>query len=120
MHLTLSPIRGLPGQAETILSVSGDVLTIDGVAVDFAELVPAGGEFHPDPGDHPFIGSIIRVNSDIHATVRVVLGDDAEPHQPTDPEHWIVAVTEGPVAIPALRRPEPEPEPEPEIDGEAE
>lgn len=110
MQLTLSPIRGLPGQAETALSVAGDVLTIDGVPVDFTTLVPEGGEFHPDPGDHPFIGAITRVDGEIRATIRVVLGDDAEPYQPTDPAHWIVTVTEGPVEIPALRRPEPEPE----------
>lgn len=102
MHLTLSPIRGLPGQPETTLAVAGNVLTLDGEAYDLSA-VPEGGRFDPDPGDHPFIGSITRAGGTLRATLRVVLGDDAAPHQPTDPAHWIIAEAAGPVAIPAWR-----------------
>ena len=107
MHLTLSPSRGLPGQPETVLSVAGDVLTCDGVAYDLID-VPEGGEGWPDPeGDHPFIGAIRRIDGEVHATVRVFLGADAAPRQPTDWEHWTVTVADGPVTIPAIRIEEP-------------
>lgn len=112
MKLTLSPQAGLPGQPETELSVAGDVLTVDGVAFDLST-VPEGGEAMPD-GDHPFIGPITRQGGVIHATVRVVLGDTAADHQPVDPAHWVVEVADGPVAIPAVRKPVTELEPEPE------
>ena len=103
MRLTLSPIRGLPGQVETTLSISGDVLWVDGTSVDFGSLVPDGGEFHPDEGDHPFIGVISRIDGEIQATVRVVLGDDTAPDQPIDPAHWLITATDGPVSVPAIR-----------------
>ncbi|PWE26519.1 hypothetical protein C4N9_21600, partial [Pararhodobacter marinus] len=100
MHLILSAVRGLPGQAETALSVAGDVLTIDGVAYDLGP-VPEGGRATPAPGDHPFIGLITREGGEIHATVRVMLDDTAAPDQPASP--WAVTVTSGPVTIPADR-----------------
>ena len=109
MHLTLFPIHGLPEQAETTLAVSGHVLAYNGTAVDLGALVPEGGQFIPDEGDHPFIGAISRIDGEIHATVGVVLGADAAPHQPVDPAHWTVIATDGPVAIPAVRIAQEEP-----------
>ncbi|WP_370204647.1 hypothetical protein [Pararhodobacter marinus] len=100
MHLTLSPIRGLPGQPETVISVAGDVVTIDGVVYDLAP-VPEGGRATPAPGAHPFIGAITREAGEIRATIRVVLNDTAAPDQPASP--WAVTVTSGPVTIPADR-----------------
>ncbi|WP_210404006.1 hypothetical protein [Pararhodobacter marinus] len=94
MHLTLSPIRGLPGQPETVISVAGDVLTIDGVAYDLGA-VPEGGRATPAPGAHPFVGAITREGGLIRATIRVVLDDTAAPDQPASP--WAVTVTSGPV-----------------------
>lgn len=105
MHLTLSPIRGLPGQAETVLSVAGDVLSVDGTAYDLTA-VPEGGLAEPS-GTHPFTGSITREGGVIRCGVRVILGDDAAPDQPTDPAHWVVTVASGPVTIPASRLEEP-------------
>ena len=104
MHLILSPIRGLPGQAETAISVAGDVLTIDGVAYDLGP-VPEGGRATLVPGDHPFIGAVNRTGGVIQATIRVVLDDTAAPNQPASP--WAVTVTSGPVPIPADRIEEP-------------
>lgn len=101
MKITLSPQRGLPGQPETALHVSGDTVTVDGAAHDFSA-VPEGGA--QDAPDAPFEGAITREGGMIHATVRVILGDDAASAQPTDPAHWIVEVTDGPVTIPALRQ----------------
>ena len=106
MHLTISPIRGLPGQPETALSVAGDMLTCDGVAYDLSS-VPEGGEGWPE-GDTPIIGPIRRIDGVIHATIRVTLGDDALPSQPIDPAHWVLPDASGPITIPAARKPEPE------------
>ena len=103
MKLALSPQVGLPGQPETKLHVAGDVLTIDGTPYDLSP-VPEGGEATAE--DSPITGKITREGGTLHATVRVVLGDDAESNQPTDPAHWIVENASGDVAIPALRKPE--------------
>ena len=103
MHLILSPLRGLPGQPETLLSVAGDVLTCDGIAYDLSA-VPEGGEGWPE-GDHPFIGALRREGGVIHATVRVTLGATADPMQPASP--WIIPAASGPVTIAAARIEEP-------------
>ncbi|MFN4100109.1 MAG: hypothetical protein ACK4GT_10065 [Pararhodobacter sp.] len=103
MQLTLSPIRGLPGQPETALSVDGEVLTCDGVAYDLSP-VPEGGLAAPG-GVHPFIGTLTRVDGMIQARLRVVLGDDAAPEQPSDPALWSMVVTRGPVSLPHIRLP---------------
>lgn len=105
MILTLSPVRGLPGQPETTLSVAGDVLTVDATPHDLSP-VPEGGEGWPD-GEHPFVGPIRRVAGVIHATVIVRLGDTAAPDQPDSP--WVLEVAKGAVAIPAARLPEVQP-----------
>lgn len=100
MKLTLSPARGLPGQAETRISVAGDSLTVDGTVYDLSP-VPEGGEAQPGGDDHPFIGTILRQDGVIACTLRVVLGPDAAAEQPG--EAWVVEGAEGPVSIPALR-----------------
>lgn len=105
MILTLSPQRGLPGDPETVLSVAGDVLTIDGTDYDLSA-IPEGGE--GEWPDSPLVGVITRQSGVIHATVLVRLGDTAAPDQPDSP--WTVEA-DGPVTIPAARKPEPEPEP---------
>ena len=107
MKITLSPMRGLPGQPATKLHVAGDVLTIDGTPYDLSS-VPEGGE--GEWPDSPITGKITRQDGTLHVTVRVVLGDDAESNQPTDPAHWVIENASGDVAIPALRKPEPEAE----------
>jgi len=109
MILTLIPQAGLPGQAETVLSVAGDVLTVDGVAYDLSP-VPEGGEGLPSPApnrEHPFIGAIRRAGGRLHASVIVRLGQTASRDQPV--EAWVVTAPDGPVEIPALRMPDPRP-----------
>ena len=103
MQITLSPSRGLPGQPETVLSVAGDGLTVDGTVYDLSA-VPEGGLAIPE-GTHPFIGPITREGGEIRCTLRVVLGDDAAPDQPQDPACWTLRVAAGPVAIPTSRIP---------------
>ena len=105
MHLKLSPQMGLPGQPEMTVHVAGDVITIDGTPYDLSA-IPEGGEGWPK-GDSLFIGPITRQDGELNATVRVVLGDDAADDQPTDWAHWTVPVANGPVTIPAIRKPEP-------------
>ena len=105
MHLTLSPIRGLPGQPETALHVMGNVLTIDGTPHDLS-LVTEDGEC--EWPDSPIIGRITRKGRALHLAVQVVPGDDAMNDQPTNPAHWVIANASGHVVIPAQRKPEPE------------
>lgn len=99
MRLTLTPQIGLPGQAETVIRAAGEVLTVDGVPYDLSP-IPEGGEGWPE-GEHPFVGPIRRIGGRIHATVRVILGPDAAPHQPDS--LWTVAAEDGPIAIPYAR-----------------
>ena len=101
MKLTLSPQAGLPGQPETTLHGAGDVLTIDGMPYDLSP-VPEGGE--GEWPDSPITGEITRQGGTLHVTVRVVLGDDAESNQPTDPAHWVIENASGDVVIPAVRK----------------
>ena len=104
MHITLSPMRGLPGQAETEITVSGDTITVDGTSYDLSA-VPEGGEATPQSDGHPFVGKITRTSGVIHCGVSVRYDDTAESNQPTDPAHWIVDVSDGPMTIPVLRKP---------------
>lgn len=104
MQITLSPIRGLPGQSETTISVNGDTITVDGMPYDLSA-VPEGGEATPEGDDHPFIGAITRQAGEIYCTVRVRLDDTAMPNQPRDPAHWAISATSGAVEIPAIRKP---------------
>lgn len=100
MQLRLEPQSALPGHPETTLYVSGDVLTVDGIAYDLS-LVPEGGEGRWD--DTPLVGPIRRINGEIHVSVVVQLGETAEDKQPDSP--WNVAISAGSVVIPAKRRP---------------
>jgi hypothetical protein len=99
MHLTLSPMRGLPVQPETTLHVAGDVLTIDGTPYDLSP-IPEGGE--GEWPDSPIIGRITRQDGILQATVQVALGDDAASNQPGSP--WVIDNAGGTVPIPAARK----------------
>lgn len=101
MNLSFHLQAGLPGQAETQASVSGDILTVDGVAYDLGS-VPDGGDATP-AGTHPFVGQISRAGGVIHAAVRWVYDTaTAEPAQgATVPS---ASVTSGTVPDPVQRR----------------
>jgi hypothetical protein len=101
MILTLIPQRGLPGQPETTIHVTGDVLTVNGIAYDLS-IIPDGGEGIPE-GEHPFAGPISREDDVLHASVIVRLDDTAAFDQPDSP--WTVIAFDGPVFIPAARKP---------------
>ena len=102
MKLTLSPVAGLPGANETLASVAGDVLTVDGIAYDLSS-VPEGGEATPEGTDHPFVGTITRQAGEIVAAIRWTYGDDAARNQPTDPAYWTADLSDGPVPSPIVK-----------------
>jgi hypothetical protein len=101
MHLTLSPMRGVPGQPEMTIHVTGDTITLDGTPYDLSA-VPEGGEGWPE-GDTPFTPPIRRVSGVIHAAIIARLGDTAASDQPDS--LWIIPDAEGKVVIPATRKP---------------
>jgi hypothetical protein len=87
--LILSPQAG---SRDTAISVSGDVLTIDGNVIDFSQL----GEGEQCDTDAPLIGTARRVDGVI--TVGVLLQYDsetAEPMQSTDPADYVIELTSG-------------------------
>jgi hypothetical protein len=108
MIITLSPVSPAPA---TVATVSGDILTIDGVPYDLS-VIPEGAEATDDDADSPFIGPIRRVGGQIVCTI--VYGYDmatAEPVQSTDLADYTFEVASGPVPDPIRRKPsEPTPE----------
>ncbi|WP_295453055.1 hypothetical protein [uncultured Pseudophaeobacter sp.] len=103
MKITCLCIAGLPGQLETIASVSGDILTVDSVAFDLSS-VPEGGFAEPE-GDHPFAGRIERTGGVLHLALRWHYdAATAEPIQPATAP--VLTVTSGPVPDPVTRLPQ--------------
>lgn len=109
MQITCTCIAGLPGQPETAASVSGDTITVNGVAYDLSA-IPEGGFAEPE-GDHPFTGRITRIGGELHLSLRWIYDTgSAEPIQPAAAP--VLAVTEGAVPDPITRKPAPQPEPQ--------
>ena len=97
--LILSPQSG---SKDTAISVSGNVLTIDGNATDFAQL----GEGEQCGTAAPLIGTARRVGGVV--TVGVILQYDsatAEPMQSTDPTDYVIELTDGPAPDVIRRKP---------------
>jgi len=78
IDLTLSII--LAGGPETVVSVSGETVTVDGTAYDLSA-IPEGAEATPE-GDHPFLGTITREGGTLRATVLYRLDNTAARIQP--------------------------------------
>lgn len=107
MQITCTCIAGLPGQPETTASVSGEVITVDGVAYDLSA-VPEGGFAEPE-GDHPFEGQITRSGSTLHLSLCWYY--DTASAAPDQPAEWpVLIVTAGDVPDPIDRKPEPQEE----------
>lgn len=89
------------GSPETTVVVSGDVITVDGVAFDLSS-VPEGGEAEAN-GDHPFCGPIRRVDGEIQCCIRWAYDPkvSANDQSPTMP---VRTVTQGAIASPVLRK----------------
>jgi hypothetical protein len=92
MKINLSPIAS---DHTTQVSISGLVLTVDGVDYDLS-LIPEGGQAEPAEGE-PFIGIITRdeVTIEYHYN-----GNEAVPNQSTDPADYTFDVVSGDVPSP--------------------
>ncbi|WP_052248765.1 hypothetical protein [Leisingera sp. ANG-Vp] len=105
MKITFSPIAVPEGGQETIGSVSGDMITVSGVAYDLSG-VPEGGYAEPE-GDHPFAGHIARVDGELHVPLQWrysrATAERTQPHKIP-----VVTVTDGPLPDPILRKAEEE------------
>ena len=108
MKITVIPQGGLPGSVETVFSVSGDVLTADGVAYDLSD-IPEGGLATPEPEDDevlPFVGTITRTDGEICLSVLYQFDTrTAAPHQPK--ELVTVSLASGALPDPITRKPAP-------------
>lgn len=107
MQIIIHPIANLPAQPGDTVTVSGDVITVNGAPFDLSA-IPEGGEGTAH-GGHPFAGVIRRTGGAL--IVPLALRYDtasAAPDQPTDPAHWTVTLTSGPLPDLVIRIPEPE------------
>jgi hypothetical protein len=97
--IQLSPIAGY---SDTQIHASGDVLTIDGVAVDFSPL----GEGEQCETSEPLIGFARRVGGVVYITVRLEYKSaTAEPMQSTNFNDYIVNVSSGLIPDVIRRKP---------------
>ena len=96
MRITLCPVRMDLEHPE--VHRTGDILTLDGVAFDFAPL-PEGGVLPADAIDSKwFRGPVSRIDGDIHLTLLL-------PHGPNAPEatrfpETLILEEDGPVDLP--------------------
>ena len=102
MHeITFSLRAGLPGQPETTATVSGDTVTVDGIAYDLSA-VPEGGFAEADGDEHPFRGRIARSGGVLRYCLRWRFDPaTAEPAQPATLPAAVL--TAGPVPDPIVR-----------------
>jgi hypothetical protein len=101
--IQLSPVAG---NSDTVLHASGEVLTIDGVAVDFSPL----GEGEQCETTLPLIGLASRIGGVVNITVRFEYDRaTAEPMQSTNLNDYIVNVSSGPIPDVIRRKPAPQP-----------
>jgi hypothetical protein len=102
MHeITFSLRAGLPGQPETQATVSGDTVTVDGIAYDLSA-VSEGGFAEADGDEHPFRGRIARSGGVLRYCLRWRFdAATAEADQPAMPP--AAALATGPVPDPIIR-----------------
>lgn len=94
MKIILSPVAG---NKTTTVSVSGLVLTIDGVEYDLGA-IPDGGQADAEEGS-PFVGTLTRDS----VTIRYEYDSmKAEPNQSTDWDDYTFDVVEGEVPCPII------------------
>lgn len=99
MIITLSPQYGA---APLVLERHGDVLTVNGDALDFGDL-PEGGSYPPEAIDNPHVpAGARREGGRIHVAVILPYGDTAAPRSVTHPQP-LDLTADGPVALPEGR-----------------
>ncbi len=100
--IQLSPVAG---NKDTLIRAARDVLTIDGVEVDFSPL----GEGEQCETSAPLLGMVRRVDGVVFVSVRYEYDTaTAEPMQSTDFQDYIVSVISGPVPDVIRRKLKPE------------
>lgn len=93
------------GNKDTAISVSGNVLTIDDIEVDFSPL----GEGEQCETVEPLIGLASRVGGVVSVTVRFeYISETAEPMQSQDLSDYIVNISSGPIPDVISRKPAPQ------------
>ena len=102
MKIILSP---LASNKTTIVSISGLVLTIDGVEYDLS-IIPEGGQAEASKGS-PFIGTVTRESVTIRYEYESA---KAEPDQSTNWADWTFFIESGDVPCPIRWKPESEQE----------
>ena len=100
MKISLSPVAS---NKTTSVSVSGLVLTIDGIEYDLS-IIPEGGQAEASE-DSPFIGTVTRDSVTIRYEYESA---KAEPAQSTSWDYWTFFVESGDVPCPIKWKPEPE------------
>ena len=102
MKIILSPVAS---NKTTAVSLSGLVLTIDGVEYDLS-IIPEGGQAEASEGS-PFIGTVTRES----VTIRYEYDSmRAEPNQSANLDDYTFEIVEGEVPCPIKWKPEPEQE----------
>lgn len=103
MKVTCICVVGLPGDPETVASVDGDTLIVDGVAYDLGG-IPPGGQGTPMGDEHPFVGDLSRAgDGEISLSMRWSYSTaTAAAVQPETPP--VLTVTAGAVPDPILRK----------------
>ena len=71
MHISWLPYHALPSSLALELSRTGEVLTINGDAIDFSTL-PEGATIEDGAALHPkLVGPIDRIGGKVHLTIRL-------------------------------------------------
>lgn len=107
MHITFSPVR----LDETLTaSLTGDTLTLNGVAFDFGPL-PEGATLPAEAIDSEWIvGPVSRTDGDLHLTLRLPHGPN--PSQAVAFPRPLVVMVDGEIDLPFDPPAEPEPLPD--------
>ena len=100
MKIILSPVAS---NKTTTVSLSGLVLTIDGVEYDLS-IIPEGGQAEASEGS-PFIGTVTRDSVTIRYEYESL---KAEPNQSANWTDYTFEVVQGEVPCPIKWKPEPE------------
>ena len=101
MQIRIHPVAGLPGQSETVASVSDDTLTVDGV--EYALGVLQEGDEGTLEGDTPFIGPLTREAGEIVCSI-IWRYDPATAEPVQSDVAPVVTVAAGPIPDPITRR----------------
>ncbi len=101
MIIEIHTIAAMPGNSETTASVSGDTLIIDGEGFDFSD-VHEGDDLDLSE-QHPFVGNVHRRSGEIHCAI-LWRYDPATADPAQGRERPVVALSEGPVPDPVVRR----------------